>query len=162
MSPSFPFPRDLHRSPESSGPALLSACSLLAYICQDNGQPLASGKHSLILRAVDIQFLITGAQRLGPCVFVHAEQGPGMKELPCFNEAKKPLFYLKVHIHLCSVLRKTQLFAPCNVLNTGLCWGHISWYLVLPVFWPVCGLLKKSWCLSHLPVSGPTLLPGTQ
>ena len=48
-------------SPESSEPALLSACSLLAHIYQNNDQPRASGKHSLTLRAVDTQFLITDA-----------------------------------------------------------------------------------------------------
>lgn len=129
-------------SPKSSEPALLSACSLLAYICQNNDQPLASGKHSLKLRAVDIQFLIADAL-VWALVSLSMLSKDLEWKLPCFNRAK-PLFYLKVHIpSLLKSLRKTQLFAPCNVLNTGLCWGMFHGIWFFPVFWPVCGLLKR-------------------
>lgn len=120
-------------SPESSEPALLCACSLLAYICQNNDQPHASGKHSLTLRAVDTQFLITDA-----LVWALVSLSMLTKDLEwkllSLNRAK-PLFYLKIHSpSLLKTLRKTQLFAPCNVLNTGLCWGmfHDIWFF--PVF----------------------------
>ena len=113
-------------SSESSEPALLSAYSLLAYIWQNNDQPCASGKHSLTLRAVDTQFLITDAL-IWALVSLSVSLSMLSKDvewkLPCFNRAK-PLFYLKIHIpSLLKSLRKTQSFAPCNVLNTGLCWG---------------------------------------
>ena len=59
--------------------------------------------------------------------------------------------------------RKTQSFAPCDVLSVGLLPGTLYCIWALPVFLLVCDLIKgRTWVLIISASSGPTLKPGTE